>query len=37
MLVGVVDVIDAVLNGQGGFMSASAELAQIPSDVAVTA
>ena len=37
MLVGIVVVIAAVLNGQGGFMNAIAEMAQIPSDVAVTA
>ena len=37
MLVGIVVVIAAVLNGQGGLMNAIAEMAQIPSDVAVTA
>ena len=37
MLVGIIVVIAAVLNGQGGFMNAIAEMAQIPSDVAVTA
>ena len=37
MLVGIVVVIAAVLSGQGGFMNAIAEMAQIPSDVAVTA
>lgn len=37
MLVGIVVVIAAVLNGQGGFMNAVSEMAQIPSDVAVTA
>lgn len=36
MLVGIVVVIAAVLNGQGGFMNAISEMAQIPSDVAVT-
>ena len=36
MLVGIVAVIAAVLNGQGGFMKAISEMAQIPSDVAVT-
>ena len=36
MLVGIVAVIAAVLNGQGGFMNAISEMAQIPSDVAVT-
>lgn len=37
MLVGIIVVIAAVLNGQGGFMNAIAEMAQIPSDVPVTA
>lgn len=37
MLVGIVVVIAAVLSGQGGFMNAIAEMAQIPSDVAITA
>lgn len=37
MLVGIVVVIAAVLSGRGGFMNAIAEMAQIPSDVAVTA
>ncbi len=36
MLIGIVAVIAAVLNGQGGFMNAVAEMAQIPSDAAVT-
>ena len=36
MLVGIVAVIAAVLNGQGGFMNAVYEMAQLPSDVAVT-
>ncbi|HIZ73811.1 MAG TPA: sodium/solute symporter [Candidatus Mediterraneibacter stercoravium] len=36
MLVGIVAVIAAVLNGQGGFMNAISEMAQIPSDVAIT-
>lgn len=36
MLVGIVAVIAAVLSGQGGFMNAISEMAQIPSDVAVT-
>lgn len=36
MLAGIVAVIAAVLNGQGGFMNAISEMAQIPSDVAVT-
>ncbi len=36
MLVGIVAVIAAVLNGQGGFMNAIGELSNIPSDVAVT-
>ena len=33
MLIGIVAVIAAVLNGQGGFMNAIAEMAKIPSDV----
>lgn len=37
MLIGIVAVIAAVLNGQGGFMNAISEMAQIPSDVPVTA
>ena len=37
MLAGIVVVIAAVLNGQGGFINAVSEMAQIPSDVAVTA
>ncbi len=37
MLFGIVAVIAAVLNGQGGFMEAIAKLAEIESDVAVTA
>lgn len=36
MLGGIVAVIAAVLNGQGGFMNSVFEMAQIPSDVAVT-
>ena len=36
MLIGIVAVIAAVLNGQGGFMNAISEMAQIPSDVAIT-
>lgn len=36
MLIGIVAVIAAVLSGQGGFMNAISEMAQIPSDVAVT-
>lgn len=36
MLIGIVAVIGAVLSGQGGFMNAISEMAQIPSDVAVT-
>ena len=36
MLAGIVAVIAAVLNGQGGFMNAISEMAQIKSDVAVT-
>ena len=36
MLIGIVAVIAAVLSGQGGFMNAVSEMAQIPSDVAVT-
>lgn len=36
MLAGIVAVIAAVLNGQGGFMNAISEMAQIESDVAVT-
>ncbi len=36
MLVGIVAVIAAVLNGQGGFMQAIYEMAEIPSDVAAT-
>ena len=37
MLVGIVAVIAAVLNGQGGFYTAIHNLAQLESDVAVTA
>ncbi len=37
MLGGIVAVIAAVLNGQGGFMNAVAELAKLESDVPVTA
>ncbi len=37
MLFGIVAVIVSVLNGQGGFMEAVGKLAQIESDVAVTA
>ena len=36
MLVGIVAVIIAVLNGQGGFMVAIQSLSQIPSDIPVT-
>ncbi len=36
MLAGIVAVIAAVLSGQGGFMNAISEMAQIPSDVALT-
>lgn len=36
MLGGIVAVIGAVLSGQGGFINAVKELAQFPSDVAVT-
>lgn len=36
MLIGIVAVIAAVLNGQGGFMNAISQMAQIPSDTAVT-
>ena len=36
MLIGIVAVIAAVLNGQGGFMNAIFEMSQIPSDIAVT-
>lgn len=36
MLVGIVVVIAAVLNGQGGFMEAVQKMAQIPSDVPAT-
>ena len=36
MLFGIVAVIVAVLNGQGGFLQAIKSLAEIPSDVAVT-
>ena len=35
MLIGIVAVIAAVLNGQGGFMNAVWEMGQIPSDVGV--
>ncbi len=37
MLGGIVAVIAAVLNGQGGFMNAVAQLAQLESDVPITA
>jgi len=37
MLIGIVAVVAAVLNGQGGFMSAISKMAEIPSDVAATA
>ena len=37
MLIGIVAVIAAVLNSQGGFMEAVGKLAQIESDVSVTA
>ena len=36
MLIGIVAVIAAVLNGLGGFMNTITEMAQIPSDVAIT-
>ena len=36
MLIGIVAVIAAVLNGQGGFTQAVMQLAQIPSDVEAT-
>mgnify|MGYP000031397134 CR=1 FL=1 len=36
MLIGIVAVIAAVLNGQGGFMNAIAEMAKIPSDRSLT-
>ncbi|HIZ80931.1 MAG TPA: sodium/solute symporter [Candidatus Mediterraneibacter pullistercoris] len=36
MLAGIVAVIAAVLSGRGGFMNAVSEMAQIPSDVALT-
>ena len=36
MLVGIVAVIAAVLNGQGGFLNAIYELAKIPSEVSAT-
>jgi len=36
MLIGIVAVIAAVLSGQGGFMNAISEMAQIPSDVPLT-
>ena len=36
MLIGIVAVIEAVLSGQGGFMEAIREMAEIPSDVPVT-
>ena len=36
MLVGIVAVVVAVLNGQGGFYEAVKNLAEIPSDVSVT-
>ena len=36
MLIGIVAVIAAVLNGQGGFMNAISQMAQIPSDAVVT-
>ena len=37
MLIGIVAVIAAVLSGQGGFMNAISEMAQISSDVPLTA
>lgn len=37
MLIGIVAVIVAVLNGQGGFMEAVGKLAELESDAAVTA
>ncbi len=36
MLIGIVAVIAAVLNGQGGFIEAIRKMAEIPSDVALT-
>ncbi len=36
MVGGIVAVIAAILNGQGGFMEAVRKLAEIPSDIAVT-
>lgn len=36
MLAGIVTVIAAVLNGQGGFLNALQTMAQIPSDVPIT-
>lgn len=36
MLVGIVLVVGAVLNGQGGFLSALTKLSEIPSEAAVT-
>ncbi len=36
MILGIIAVIAAVLNGQGGFMSAVGKLAQIESDIPVT-
>ena len=36
MLFGIVAVIAAVLNGQGGFIEAIGKMADIPSDIAVT-
>lgn len=36
MLMGIVAVIGATLNGQGGFMEAVAKMAEIPSDVPAT-
>lgn len=37
MLIGIIAVIAAVLNGQGGFMEAVRKLAELESDVSVTA
>lgn len=37
MLIGIVAVVWAVLNGQGGFMDAVFRLSEIPSDIPVTA
>ena len=36
MLAGIIVVIAAVLNGQGGFLEAVGRMAEIPSDVEIT-